>query len=184
MSETTARAIVLDRDGVINRDSREFIKTPDEWHPLPGSIDAIARLTAADFRICVATNQSGIGRGLIQHIALENIHDKMRTAVTKSGGRIDHIEVCPHLPDAGCDCRKPAAGMFAALEKKLGFSLAGMPAVGDSERDLLAAESAGAQAVLVLTGNGSVTATTPAGSRALNFADLAAVADYFTLTES
>lgn len=149
--------VILDRDGVINRDSDNFIKSADEWLPLPGSIDAIARLTTAGFTVVVATNQSGLGRGLLDQTALDEIHDKMHSMVETAGGRIDHVVYCPHLPDAGCDCRKPLPGLFTQIGDHYSIRLDGVPAIGDSLRDLQAAKTAGATPILVRTGNGART---------------------------
>ena len=146
--------IILDRDGVINHDSDEFIKTPDEWVPIPGSIDAIARLSKAGYTIAVASNQSGIGRGLFDHDALDMMHAKLRFLVEEQGGRVDLIVVCPHAPDEGCDCRKPEPGLFHQVRDHYDVSLEGVPAIGDSLRDLQAASAAGATPILVRTGKG------------------------------
>lgn len=149
--------VVLDRDGVINEDSDAFIKNPSEWKPLPRSLEAIALLTAAGFRVAVLTNQSGIARGLFDLPALNGIHEKMRTAVVAAGGSIEAILFCPHGPDDHCDCRKPKPGLFRRLAREYAAPLAGMPAVGDSLRDLLAAEAVGAAPILVRTGKGEAT---------------------------
>lgn len=146
--------VILDRDGVINEDSADFVKSADEWLPLPGSIEAIARLSAAGARIAVASNQSGIARGLFSEAALLAMHEKMAALVADAGGQIDAIHICPHGPDDGCACRKPAPGLLREIEHTLGIPLAGAPFVGDSVRDLEAAQSAGAQPVLVRTGKG------------------------------
>lgn len=169
--------VVLDRDGVINRESADFIKTPDEWIPLPGSLEAIARLTRAGYPVCVATNQSGVGRGLFDLDALDAIHDKMRRAVESAGGDLAGIFFCPHAPDDGCDCRKPRPGLLHQIEQRFGCSLQGSPIVGDSKRDLDAALAAGGRAILVRTGNGRDTEKTLVESNAVIdvFDDLAAV---------
>jgi len=146
--------VVLDRDGVINRDSDAFIKSPSEWIPIAGSIEAIALLSRSGFTVAVASNQSGIGRKLFDRRALYAIHRKMRQAAKVAGGSIDRIVYCPHLPDDGCDCRKPAPGLLLRLGRHYGMAMRGVPVVGDTERDLLAAEAAGARPILVLTGNG------------------------------
>ncbi|MDJ0748072.1 MAG: D-glycero-beta-D-manno-heptose 1,7-bisphosphate 7-phosphatase [Woeseiaceae bacterium] len=146
--------VILDRDGVINRDSAAFVKSAEEWLPLPGSIDAIAALSAAGFTVTVATNQSGLARGMFDRSALRNMHRKLRRLVGAAGGRIDRIVVCPHGPDDGCDCRKPRPGLFLQLARRYDTSLDGVPAIGDSLRDLEAARAAGAQPILVRTGNG------------------------------
>ena len=152
-----ARLIVLDRDGVINHDSDQFIKSPEEWRPIPGSLEAIARLHHAGYRVVVATNQSGVGRGLYDMATLNAIHEKMHKAVTLAGGRLDAIFFCPHTADAKCECRKPRAGMLHEVAKRFNVDLAGVPCVGDGLRDLQAAEAVGAQPMLVLTGKGERT---------------------------
>lgn len=151
------KLIVLDRDGVINHDSDAYIKSPDEWRPLPGSPEAIARLCKAGFRVVVATNQSGVARGLFDLATLAAIHDKMHAAVAQAGGRIDAIFFCPHGPDAGCQCRKPRPGLFHEALERFGVPGSEVWAVGDQARDLQAAAEAGCRPVLVLTGKGQVT---------------------------
>jgi D-glycero-D-manno-heptose 1,7-bisphosphate phosphatase len=151
------KLIVLDRDGVINYDSDQFIKTPDEWRPIPGSLEAIARLNHAAYRVVVATNQSGIGRGLFDMGMLNAIHDKMHRALAHVGGRLDAVFFCPHTADAKCECRKPKPGMLAEIGLRFNVEMAGVPCVGDSSRDLAAAETVGAQPLLVLTGKGEKT---------------------------
>jgi D-glycero-D-manno-heptose 1,7-bisphosphate phosphatase len=146
--------IILDRDGVINYDSDQFIKNPEEWKPIPGSLEAIARLCQADYRVVVATNQSGIGRGLFDMHTLNAIHDKMHKAVALAGGRIDAIFYCPHTAESDCHCRKPKAGMLEDISARYNVNLHGVPAVGDSLRDLTSAAKIGAQPILVLTGKG------------------------------
>ena len=152
-----ARMIVLDRDGVINHDSEQFIKSPDEWRPIPGSLEAIARLNRAGYRVVVATNQSGVGRGLLDFATLNAIHDKMHRALTLAGGRIDAVFYCPHTADARCDCRKPKPGMLVEIGRRFNIELTGVPCIGDGLRDLQAAEAVGAQPMLVLTGKGEKT---------------------------
>jgi D-glycero-D-manno-heptose 1,7-bisphosphate phosphatase len=151
------KLIILDRDGVINYDSDQFIKSPDEWKPLPGSLEAIARLSQADYHVVVATNQSGIGRGLFDMPTLNAIHDKMLKAAAHAGGRIDAIFFCPHTAEAGCNCRKPRSGMIEEIAARYNTDLKDVPAVGDSLRDLEAAARLGAQPILVLTGKGKKT---------------------------
>lgn len=177
-----SKLIILDRDGVINQDSDDFIKSPDEWVPVPGSLAAIARLSHAGWRIVVASNQSGIGRGLFTMDTLNAIHAKMRREVAGAGGQLDAIFICPHKPDEGCDCRKPANGMFRDIARRLDARLAGVPAVGDSLRDLQAASASGCIPWLVLTGKGRRTydaagqgGELPAGTRVCD--DLAGVAN-------
>jgi D-glycero-D-manno-heptose 1,7-bisphosphate phosphatase len=148
---------ILDRDGVINYDSDQYIKSPSEWRPIPGSIEAIARLNQHGFRIAVATNQSGIGRGLFDMATLNAINDKMMEMVFRQGGRIDALFFCPHTAVEECGCRKPRTGMLVEIAARFHTDLKGVPAVGDSLKDLQAAESVGAQPILVLTGKGKGT---------------------------
>jgi len=152
-----ARLIILDRDGVINYDSEQYIKSPDEWRPIPGSLEAIARLNHAGFRVVVATNQSGLGRGLFDMATLIAIHEKMHKALAIAGGRVDAVFYCPHTADSNCGCRKPKAGMFDEIGRRFGVNLTGVPCVGDGIRDLQAAEACQAQPILVLTGKGEKT---------------------------
>lgn len=151
------KLIILDRDGVINFDSDQFIKSPEEWKPIPGSLEAIARLNQAGYRVAVATNQSGIGRGLFDMPTLNDIHDKMHKQLAQVGGRVDAIFFCPHTNESNCECRKPKSGMIEEVAIRFGVSLKGVPAVGDSLRDLEAASRLGAQPYLVLTGKGAKT---------------------------
>ncbi|MBP09206.1 MAG: D-glycero-beta-D-manno-heptose-1,7-bisphosphate 7-phosphatase [Acidiferrobacteraceae bacterium] len=151
--------VILDRDGVINRDSPDYIKTPEEWQALPGSLEAIARLCRADYRVVVATNQAGIARGLFSQEMLNRIHRKMVTSIREKGGRLESIFFCPHGPDDACSCRKPRPGLFLEISQRLRVPLDGVPAVGDSLRDLEAASSAGAKPILVQTGRGQETRT-------------------------
>jgi D-glycero-D-manno-heptose 1,7-bisphosphate phosphatase len=171
------KLVVLDRDGTINHDSDQYIKSPAEWKPIKGSLEAIARLTQAGFRVVVATNQSGLARGLFDMAALNAIHDVLQRAVHHAGGRIDAIFFCPHADQSGCECRKPRPGMLLEIGKRLNVPMEGVPVVGDSLRDLQAAAAAGARPVLVLTGKGKQTRAAgglPAGTEV--YADLAAVA--------
>jgi D-glycero-D-manno-heptose 1,7-bisphosphate phosphatase len=171
---TRARLVVLDRDGVINEDSGEFIKSVAEWRPIPGSLEAIAALTRAGFRVAVVTNQSGVGRGLLTEQTLNAIHAHMRAAVSDAGGELAGVYYCPHHPDAGCDCRKPKAALLHRLEGDLGVSLEGVPFIGDRISDVGAADAVGARAILVRTGTGAVTARA-LGTRDIEvFDDLAA----------
>ncbi len=151
------KLIILDRDGVINYDREQFIKSPDEWRPIPGSLEAIARLNHAGFRVVVATNQSGLGRRLLDTATLISIHEKLHKALSQVGGRIDAVFFCPHTADADCDCRKPKPGMLLDIGQRFGVELTGVPCIGDSLRDLQAAEACGAQPILVLTGKGEKT---------------------------
>ncbi|ARU32387.1 D-glycero-beta-D-manno-heptose-1,7-bisphosphate 7-phosphatase [Sulfuriferula sp. AH1] len=172
------KLIILDRDGVINLDSDHFIKSPDEWKPIAGSLEAIARLNQAGYRVVVATNQSGVGRGLFDMAMLNAIHAKMHKAAATVGGRIDAVFYCPHAADAKCACRKPQAGMYLEIAERFDMSLIAVPAVGDSLRDLQAAAAVGAAPILVLTGKGEKTRAAgdlPEGTRIV--ADLAGAVD-------
>ncbi len=171
------KLVILDRDGVINFDSDQYIKHPDEWRPIPGSLDAIARLTQESWRVVVATNQSGIGRGFFDMAALNAIHAKMHKAVNQAGGRIEAVFYCPDTAESQSPCRKPSPGMFFAIAERLNVTLERVPAVGDSLRDLQAAAAVGAQPILVLTGKGRETHAAgelPEGTAV--YPDLAAVA--------
>lgn len=173
------KLIVLDRDGVINEESGAFVKTPDEWIALPGSLSAIARLNQDGWRVVVASNQSGLARGLFDMHALNAIHAKFRRELSAAGGQVDAIFICPHGPDDGCTCRKPLPGMYYDIQRRYDTSLRGVPTVGDSLRDLQAGALAGCSPWLVQTGNGArVLASAqqlPEGTRIAP--DLASVAD-------
>lgn len=169
------KLVILDRDGVINVDSDQYIKSPDEWRPLPGSLEAVARLTQWGYRVIVATNQSGVGQGLYEMDTLNAIHDKMMKAAAQVGGRFDAIFFCPHTNADNCNCRKPKPGLMQEIAARYNADLTGVPVIGDSLRDLQAAVAVGAQPILVLTGKGVKTAADPAlppGTPV--FADLAA----------
>ncbi|MEX1196460.1 MAG: D-glycero-beta-D-manno-heptose 1,7-bisphosphate 7-phosphatase [Pseudohongiellaceae bacterium] len=155
---TTRRLLVLDRDGVINEDRDDFVKSVEEWIPVPGAISAIARLSRAGYTIAVATNQSGLARGLFSEDDLMAMHQLLFDAVAAEGGTLDALFYCPHGPDEGCDCRKPAPGLLYQIEENLDIPLRGSPFVGDSLRDLEAAVRAGCQPILVRTGKGWQTA--------------------------
>ena len=172
------KLIILDRDGVINLDSDQFIKNPEEWKPIPGSLEAIARLNQDGYRVVVATNQSGIGRGLFDMPTLNAIHDKMHKACAMVGGRIEAVFFCPHTSESKCNCRKPKSGMIEEIASRYNTDLTDVPAVGDSLRDLQATAALGAQPYLVLTGKGLKTQAAgglPEGTRI--YPDLAAVVD-------
>jgi D-glycero-D-manno-heptose 1,7-bisphosphate phosphatase len=173
------KLIILDRDGVINIGSAQFIKSPDEWKPIPGSLEAIARLTRDGWRVVVATNQSGLARGLFEMATLNAIHAKMHKAVAQAGGRIEAVFYCPHAAEMDCDCRKPRTGLFNEIAARYGHNLQGVPAVGDSLRDLQVAASVGALPFLVKTGKGEKTLA--AGGLPKDtpvFADLSEAVDY------
>jgi D-glycero-D-manno-heptose 1,7-bisphosphate phosphatase len=148
------RLVILDRDGVINQESDAFIKTPEEWIPIPGSVDAIARLHRNGYTVVVASNQSGIARHLFSLDTLAAIHGRMKREVETAGGKIDGVFFCPHGPGDACDCRKPKPGLFKQIAKRYQVDLRGIPMIGDSERDLQAARAVGGRPILVKTGNG------------------------------
>ena len=173
------KLVILDRDGVINHDSDAFIKSPDEWVPIPGSLEAIARLHRAGYRVVVASNQSGIARGLFDIVTLNAIHQKLHTEARRAGAHIDAIFFCPHAADDHCDCRKPKPGLLQEIGKRFNVSLKGVPTVGDSLRDLQAAFVTGCTPYLVLTGKGEKTIAKgglPPGTTV--YPDLAAVVDH------
>ena len=158
MSEPEApRLVILDRDGVINYDSDDYIRSPDEWLPIPGSIEAIARLSNAGFRIAVATNQSGLARGYFDEITLANIHNLLFNLVENAGGQIDTLVYCPHGPNDGCSCRKPATGLMDSIESELMIPVAGAWFVGDSDKDMILALKSSCRPLLVRTGKGRQT---------------------------
>jgi len=172
------KLIILDRDGVINHDSDEFIKAPAEWIPIPGSLEAIARLNQAGYRVVVATNQSGVARGLFDVSTLNAIHQKLHAAAQQVGADVDAIFYCPHAADDNCDCRKPKPGMLYTIASRFNTSLKGVPNVGDSLRDLQAGYGVGCVPYLVMTGKGERTLEKgglPPGT--LIFPNLASVVD-------
>jgi D-glycero-D-manno-heptose 1,7-bisphosphate phosphatase len=146
------KLVILDRDGTINEDSAEYVKSPSEWLPLPGALEAIARLNHAGWHVVVVSNQSGLGRGLFDVASLNAMHAKMHTMLAAVGGRVDAIFYCPHAPDDHCHCRKPEPGLFEQIGERYGIDLQDVPAVGDTPRDLVAAVTAGCEPHLVLTG--------------------------------
>ena len=153
--------IILDRDGVINEDSDAYIKSPDEWVPIPGSLAAIARLNQAGYRVAVATNQSGLARGLFTIDDLNAIHNKMHQALASEGGQIEALFFCPHGPNDTCECRKPKSGLFQQISERMYTGLENIPCIGDSLRDLQAAVAVGARPILVRTGKGHKTEADP-----------------------
>lgn len=175
------KLIILDRDGVINVNSDQFIKSPEEWKPIPGALEAIARLNQWGWRVVVASNQSGVGRGLFGMDTLNAINDKMVKSLAQVGGRLDAIFFCPHPADSTCDCRKPKPGMLLQIAERFNVPLEGVPIVGDSLRDLQAAVAVGGKPYLVLTGKGEKTRENPElppGTEV--YPDLAAVAAELT----
>ncbi|MBW5412566.1 MULTISPECIES: D-glycero-beta-D-manno-heptose 1,7-bisphosphate 7-phosphatase [unclassified Pseudomonas] len=173
------KLIVLDRDGVINQDSDAFVKSVEEWIPIPGSIEAMARLSQAGWKVAIATNQSGIARGLFDGETLGAMHEKLKQLVSGQGGHVDLIVHCAHGPDDGCDCRKPSPGMFRQVAQHYGMTdLTGVPVVGDSLRDLTAGIAAGCTPYLVKTGKGERTLQKPLPEGTQVFPDLAAVVQH------
>lgn len=176
--------IILDRDGVINFDSLEYIKSPDEWVPIPGSLEAVALLNRAGFKVIVATNQSGIARGYYDIDTLDAIHEKMMRELAAVGGYVEEIFFCPHHPEEACQCRKPKPGMLQAIQQKYGMTLADTFYIGDSMADVGAAQAAGCKLLLVMTGNGRTTIErNPHLITVPMFTDLAEAAQY-VLTET
>ena len=173
------KLIILDRDGVINEDSDDYIKSPEEWVPIPGSLEAIARLNQAGYRVVVATNQSGLARGLFDIETLNAIHAKMHRRLAAVGGVVDAVFYCPHGPTDSCDCRKPAAGLLREISARLKCALDDVPCVGDTMRDVQAARAVGAQPMLVRSGKGERTIAENDDWRGVPvFANLAAVAEH------
>jgi len=176
------KLVILDRDGTINVDSDQYIKSPQEWQPLPGALEAIARMNHAGYHVVIASNQSGLGRGLFDVASLNAMHAKMHKLLSAHGGRVDAVFYCPHTADEGCTCRKPLPGLFEQIAERFGIELKGVPVVGDGLRDLQAGAAAGCEPHLVLTGKGEpyrdqpLPDTFPPGTR--KHADLAAFADY------
>ena len=156
-SDLIMRLVILDRDGVINEDSDDYIKSPQEFIPIAGSLEAIARLNQAGYLVAVATNQSGIGRGLFDLETLDAMHNKLNKTLSVANGHIDGIFFCPHAPDEACECRKPKPGLLQQISKQFNMPLADVPIIGDSLRDLEAAQAVGAHPILVRTGKGERT---------------------------
>jgi D-glycero-D-manno-heptose 1,7-bisphosphate phosphatase len=185
---TQIKLVILDRDGTINHDSADYIKSADEWQALPGALEAIARLNHAGWHVVLASNQSGLGRGLFEVSELNDIHTKMHQQLAEVGGRVDAVFYCPHAPDDACQCRKPSSGLFEQIAERYGISLKGVPAVGDSARDLVAAVALGCEPHLVLTGKSEglkgrkLPDTFPA--QTVVHADLAAFADHLLARET
>lgn len=176
------KLVILDRDGVINQDSDDFIKSPDEWIPIPGSLEAIARLNREGWDVVIATNQSGVSRGLFSMDTLNHIHEKMLQMIRSKGGEISGIFFCPHGPDDNCRCRKPRPGMFEDIADRFRIKLNGVPAIGDSERDIVSARDAMASPILVKTGKGRRTLKSSKELEGVPvFDDLAAAVDALLL---
>ena len=149
------KLVILDRDGTLNEDSADYVKSPEEWMPLPGALEAVARLNHAGWHVVVASNQSGLGRGLFDVSTLNAMHAKMHRMLAAVGGRVDAVFYCPHGPDERCRCRKPEPGLFEQIGERYGIDLRGVPAIGDSPRDVLAGVAVGCAPHLVLTGKGA-----------------------------
>jgi D-glycero-D-manno-heptose 1,7-bisphosphate phosphatase len=183
------KLVILDRDGVINQDSANFIKNTNEWIALPGSLEAIALLNQSGFRVALATNQSGVGRGLYDMATLNAIHDKMHKALAQIGGRIDALFYCPHTADDNCSCRKPKTGMIEDIGRRFSVDLGQVYGVGDSLRDLVAFAEAGCKPILVRSGKGEETlanAKLPNQSLPANtmiFADLAEAVQHIVVED-
>lgn len=178
------KLLILDRDGVINQDSDAYIKSVEEWIPLPGAIDAIARLSRAGWTVTVATNQSGIARGYYDLATLEAMHERLRRLVREQGGEMGLIVYCPHGPEDACDCRKPRPGLLLQIAEHYAADLKGIWLVGDSARDLEAIRAVGGQPVLVRTGKGEKTLAKGIEDDTLLFDDLAAVANHLLDTSA
>lgn len=176
---TTPRLVILDRDGVINEDAEgEYVKSAEEWIPLPGSLEAIARLNRSGYRVVIATNQSGLARGLFDIEALNGIHEKMQRLLAETGGGIDAIFFCPHSPGQRCSCRKPRPGLLEQIGQRYRVDLSQVPVVGDKRADLDAAKAAGARPFLVRTGYGEKTLRSLGDFDGVTvFSDLAAFTD-------
>ncbi|MBV8619684.1 MAG: D-glycero-beta-D-manno-heptose 1,7-bisphosphate 7-phosphatase [Curvibacter sp.] len=182
------KLVILDRDGTINESSEEFVKTPEEWHPLPGVLEAIARLNHAGFQVVVVSNQGGLGRGLFDMAQVNAMHAKMHKLLAAAGGRVEAVFFCPHGPEEECRCRMPSPGLFEQIAERYGIHLQGVPMAGDSLRDLQAGAAAGCEPHLVLTGLGAqwrdqvLPDTFPAGTR--THADVGAFADFVIANEA
>ena len=182
------KLVILDRDGTINEDRSDYVKTPEEWTPLPGALEAIARLNHAGWHVVVASNQSGLGRGLFDVSTLNAMHAKMHQLLATVGARVDAVFYCPHAPDDGCHCRKPEPGLFEQIGERYGIDLHGVPVVGDTARDVLAGVTTGCEPHLVLTGKGvayrgrRLPHSFPKGTQVHE--DLAAFADFLIARET
>ncbi|MBT8143674.1 MAG: D-glycero-beta-D-manno-heptose 1,7-bisphosphate 7-phosphatase [Gammaproteobacteria bacterium] len=176
---TTGRLVILDRDGTINRDSPSYIRCASDFQALPGSLEAIARFNQAGWRVAIATNQSGLGRGYFTISDLHDMHKRLHRELAAVGGSIDGIFFCPHTPQDGCQCRKPQPGLLLEVARRFDTALAGVPVIGDSQRDLQAAQTVGARPILVRTGNGSDAESqlNAAGDQVETYDTLAAAAD-------
>ena len=177
------KLIVLDRDGTLSPDPEDFVRAPEDWVPLPGALEAVARLNHGGWRVVLASNQSGLGRGLFDMAILNAVHARMHKLLAAAGGRIEAVFFCPHAPEDECCCRKPAAGLFLDIARRMGVPLDSMVAAGDSVRDVQAAAAAGCEAHLIRTGQSlpvgdgaPLPPDVPAGTQV--HADLSAFADF------
>jgi D-glycero-D-manno-heptose 1,7-bisphosphate phosphatase len=183
------KLVILDRDGTINVERDDYVKSPEEWEPLPGAMEAVARLNHGGWHVVIATNQSGLGRGLFDMASLNAMHAKMNRLLMEFGGRVDAVFFCPHAPEDGCDCRKPMPGLFEQIGERYGLELRGLPAVGDSLRDLQAAAAVGCETHLVLTGKcvgmeqAQVQALLDQVPGTTTHADLAAFAEFLVMRD-
>jgi D-glycero-D-manno-heptose 1,7-bisphosphate phosphatase len=181
------KLLILDRDGTLNATRDDFVTTPADWEPLPGALEAVARLNQAGWRLVIVSNQSGLGRGLLDMANLNAIHNKMNKALAAAGGRVEAVFFCPHVPDDHCTCRKPASGLFLQIAERFGVSLQGVPAAGESVRDAQAAAAVGCEPHLLMTGNsltcrdGNLPSDLPPGSYV--HTDLPAFADFILARE-
>jgi D-glycero-D-manno-heptose 1,7-bisphosphate phosphatase len=154
----TTKLVILGRDGILNEYREEHVTTPQEWQPVPGALEAVARINHAGWHVVVATNQSGIGRGMIDMSAVNTVHAHMNKMLQVQGGRLDAVFFCPHTPEDQCDCRKPKPGMLLDVGRRYGIDLEQVPVVGDTARDLIAAHAAGCEPHLVLSGRAATLA--------------------------
>lgn len=184
---STPKLVIVDRDGTLNIDSDDYVKSAEEWEPYPNALHAIARLNHAGWHVVVVTNQSGLGRGLFDMATLNAMHEKMHRSLAAVGAKVDAIFFCPHTPEEACHCRKPASGLFEQIKERYGRSLEGVPNVGDSLRDLQAGAALGCESHLVLTGKGeafrdrALSEHFPANTHVHE--DLLAFADWFLVRE-
>jgi D-glycero-D-manno-heptose 1,7-bisphosphate phosphatase len=183
------KLVILGRDGILNQYREDHVKSPEEWVAVPGALEAVARLNHAGWHAVVATNQAGIGRGMIDMASINAVHAHLNQRLLAQGGRVDAVFFCPHTPEAGCDCRKPLPGMMRDIGRRYGVDLHHVPMVGDTLRDLLAAQAAGCEPHLVLSGRAAALAPeqiaqmTQQVSGTLVHADLAAFAEFLLQRE-
>ncbi|WKB55130.1 D-glycero-beta-D-manno-heptose 1,7-bisphosphate 7-phosphatase [Eleftheria terrae] len=178
------KLVVLGRDGIINRFREEHVASPSEWEPLPGALEAVARLNHAGWQVVLATNQPGLGTGLLDMASLNAVHRHMNELLARHGARVDAIFICPHTAADRCDCRKPAPGLLLKIGERFGVNLDQVAVAGDTVRDLQAAHAAGCEPHLVRTGRSALLSAEEAESLAAQVpgsrvhADLAAFAEH------